>query len=125
MLNFTLNCLFWICALYGLIEIIKTILYIHSCNKISTDGINLIVTVKNQEDKIEGFLRSLNFRLLYGKEDYVQNIIVLDLNSTDKTRQILENLSADYPNIKLLNWKEFSEIFSTEEDYVDTFQNHF
>ena len=96
-----------------------------SCNKISTDGINLIVTVKNQEDKIEGFLRSLNFRLLYGKEDYVQNIIVLDLNSTDKTRQILETLSADYPNIKLLNWKEFSEIFSTEEDFGDTLKNHF
>ena len=35
------------------IEIIKNLLYIHSCNKIQTDGINLIVTVKNQEDKIE------------------------------------------------------------------------
>ena len=55
----------------------------------------------------------------------MQNIIVLDLNSTDKTRQILETLSADYPNIKLLNWKEFSEIFSTEEDFGDTLKNHF
>ena len=55
MMDFIINCIFWVCALYGLIEIIKNIFYIHSCNKIKTDGINIIVTVKNQENKIEGF----------------------------------------------------------------------
>ena len=75
----------------------------------------MIVAVKNQEDKIEGFLRSLNFRIIYGKEDCVENIIVLDLNSTDKTKHIIENFSSDYPNIKILNWSEFEELFSPEK----------
>lgn len=112
MLDFILNCILWVCALYGLIEIIKNAIYIHSCNKIKTDGIHMIVAVKNQEDKIEGFLRSLNFRIIYGKEDCIENIIVLDLNSTDNTKHIIENFSSNYPSIKVLNWVEFEELFS-------------
>lgn len=114
MLDFLVNCILWVCALYGFIEIIKNIIYIRSCNKIKTDGINMIIAVKNQEDKIEGFLRSLNFRLIYGKEDYIENIIVLDLNSSDNTKHIVENFSADYPNFKILNWNEFEELFCTK-----------
>lgn len=115
MLDFIINCILWVCALYGIIEIVKNAIYIHSCNKIKTEGIHMIVAVKNQEDKIEGFLRSLNFRIIYGKEDCVENIIVLDLNSTDKTKHIIENFSSDYPNIKILNWNEFEELFSPEK----------
>lgn len=112
MLNFTITCIFWICALYGIIEIIKNLLYIHSCNKIQTDGINLIVTVKNQEDKIEGLLRNLNFRILYGKEDCINNIIVLDLNSSDKTKNIIDKFSNDNSFVKVISWDEFNELFS-------------
>lgn len=112
MLSYILNCILWICALYGIIEIIKTIFYIRTCNRIKTDGIHIIVAVKNEETKIEGFLRNLNFRILYGKNDCIENIIVLDLNSVDNTKHILQKLAVDYPNIKLLNWNEFEEIFS-------------
>ncbi len=114
MLNFLINCIFWVLALYGLVEIIKNIIYIHTCNKIKTEGINVIVAVKNQEDKIEGFLRSLNFRLLYGNDDIVENIIVLDLNSNDNTKNIVNNFSYDCSNIKLINWNEFEELFNPE-----------
>lgn len=114
MLDYIINCIFWVCALYGFIEIIKNIIYIHSCNSIKTEGIHIIVAVKNQENKIEGFLRSLNFRILYGKEDSIENIIVLDLNSSDNTKQIIENISSDYSNIKIVNWKEFNELFSPQ-----------
>ena len=72
----------------------------------------LFRSVKNQENKIEGFLRTLNFRLLYGKEDLVENIIVLDLNSNDKTKNIVESFSNDNNNVKLINWNEFEELFS-------------
>lgn len=112
MMDFIINCILWICALYGLIEIIKNILYVHTCNSIKNEGINIIITVKNQENKIEGFLRTLNFRMLYGKENCVENIIVLDLNSSDKTKHIVEKLSADCSSIKLINWNEFVELFS-------------
>lgn len=115
MIEYILNCILWVCALYGFIEIVKNIVYIHSCNNIKTDGIHIIVAVKNQENKIEGFLRSLNFRIIYGKEDCVENMIVLDLNSSDRTKQIIENFSADYPSIKVLNWNEFEELFSPQK----------
>lgn len=111
MLDFLLNCTLWVCALYGLIEIIKNIIYIHSCNNIKTEGIHIIIAVKNQENKIEGFLRTLNFRLLYGKEDYIENIIVLDLDSNDNTKHIIDNFSNEHSNFKILNCKDFVELF--------------
>lgn len=116
MLNFMLNCILWILALYGIIEIIKNICYIHHCNKINTDGIHLIIGVRNKEDSIEGFLRTLNFRILYGKEDFIQDILVIDLNSTDNTKNIVKKFSQDYPNIIALNWNEFIELFSPYTD---------
>lgn len=111
MTDFFINCILWICAIYGIIEIIKNIIYIKSSNKIHSDGIHMIVAVKNQENKIEGFLRNLNFRLLYGKEDLIDDIIVLDLNSEDNTKHIVENLENDCENVKLVNWIEFEKLF--------------
>ena len=111
MIDFLLNCILWVCALYGFIEIIKNIIYIHLCNNINTEGIHVIIAAKNQEDKIEGFLRTLNFRLLYGKEEYIENIIVLDLDSNDNTKHIINNFSNDHSNFKILNWKDFVELF--------------
>lgn len=112
MLDFVINCILWVCAIYGIIEIIKNIIYLKTCNSINPNGIHMIVAVKNQEDKIEGFLRSLNFRLLYGKEDCVKDIIVLDLNSNDNTKCIVNNFANDYSNVKVVNWCEFEELFS-------------
>ena len=99
MVNFILNSLLWILALYGLFEIIRTIINLY-----------LIVAVKNQENKIEVFMRSLLFRFLYGSEDYLSNIIVTDLNSTDNTKKILHHLEKDYDFIKVANWKECKDI---------------
>lgn len=110
MINFILYAILWTLALYGLFEIIKTIIYMCTYTNMKADGIYLIIAVKNQEDKIEGFLRSSLFKLLYGKEDYVKDIIVADLNSTDKTSEIVKKLSFDYECVKIINWKECKEI---------------
>ena len=76
MLNFILNGILWVLALYGLFEIIKTIIYTYTYTNMKSDGIYVIVAVKNQEKRIEGFIRSILFRFLYGKEDYIKDIIV-------------------------------------------------
>ncbi|MBR3720453.1 MAG: hypothetical protein IKN09_01775 [Clostridia bacterium] len=114
MIDFFINCILWVCAIYGIIEIIKNVIYIHSCNRIKTDGIHMIIAVKNKEDIIEGFLRNLNFRILYGKENLIENIIVLDLNSNDNTKRIVERFSNDCSNVKLINWNEFEELFGSK-----------
>ena len=113
MLDFIINAIFWILALYGLFELIKNIIYICTYTNLKSDGIYVIIAAKNQENKIEGFLRTLLFRIMYGKEDCVKDVIVTDLNSTDDTMKILNKLGKDYDNIKITNWKECKEVIDS------------
>ena len=113
MINFFINVILWTLALYGFFEILKTILRTYLHPKISSSGIYLIIAVKNEENKIEGFLRSFLFKLLYGKEDNIDNIFVVDLNSSDKTPDILNILSKDYDCLKYTDLKSCTQIFDT------------
>lgn len=99
----------WTLAIYGLFEIIKNIIYICTYTKLNSKGIYLMVAVKDQEENIECFLRNLLFRIIYGKEE-IKNIFVIDLNSKDNTRQIVEKLEKEYEQINLINWKECKEL---------------
>ena len=111
--DFILNTILWTLALYGLFEIIKTIINIYTYTNLKSDGIYVIIAVKNQEQKIEGFMRSFIFRLIYGKEEFIKNIIVTDLDSKDETVNILNKLEKDYECIKVTNWKECREIIES------------
>ena len=113
MLDFILHAVFWTLALYGLFEIIKTIIYICTYTNLKSDGIYMIIAVKNQENRMEGFMRSILFRILYGKEDFVKDVIVTDLDSSDRTMDILEKLQGDYDCIKVANWRECKEILDS------------
>ena len=116
MLEFILNTCFWTLAIYGLFEIIKNIIYLSTYTKFKSDGIYVIIAVKNQEDKIEGFLRSILFKILYGREDVLKNIIVADLESKDKTKEIAKKLSKDYEVLKVTSWKECKDIMDSVDD---------
>ena len=113
MMNFIINGIFWVLTLYGLFEIIKNIIYICTYTNLKSDGIYVIIAAKNQENKIEGFLRTFLFRIMYGKEECVKDVIVTDLNSTDDTMKILSKLSKDYDSIKVTNWKECKEVIDS------------
>ena len=110
MLEFVFNTIFWTLAIYGLFEIVKSIIYISTYTRFKSDGIYLIIAVKNQEERIEGFLRSSLFKILYGREEYLKNIIVADLQSTDNTKEIAKKLSKDYEIMKVISWKECKDI---------------
>ena len=110
MLDFILNGILWTLALYGLFEIIKNIIYICTYTNLKSDGIYIIIAAKNQENKTEGFLPTILFRIMYGKEECVKDVIVTDLDSTDDTMKILSKLSKDYDEIKVVNWKECKEV---------------
>ena len=112
-MEFLLRVIFWTLALYGLFEIIKNIIYLGTYTNFKSDGIYVIIATKNQENKIEGFLRTFLFRIMYGKEECVKDVIITDLNSTDDTIEILNKLSKDYDNIKVTNWKECKEVMDS------------
>ena len=116
MWNFVISTIIWTFSIYGLFEFIKKIIFLFTYTKINADGIYFIIAVKNQEDKIEGFLRSMLFKILYGKEEYVKDVFVVDLNSKDDTRKIVGNLSKEYEKIQLLSWKECKELLENIND---------
>lgn len=116
MLEFILSTIFWTLAFYGLFELVKNIIYICTYTKLKSDGIYVIIAVKNQEDKIEGFLRSILFKILYGREEELKNVIVADLESKDDTKTIAKRLSKDYECLKILSWKETKELMDNVDE---------
>ena len=115
-MEFVISVIFWTLAIYGLFEIVKNIIYMSTYTNFKSDGIYVIIAVKNQEDKIEGFLRSALFKLLYGRDDYVKNIIVTDLKSEDNSKEIIKRLSEEYECLEVVNWKECKEIMDSVDD---------
>lgn len=109
-MNYVIKAIVWTLAFYGLFEIIKTIIYISIHTNLKSDGIYMIIGVKNQEKNIEGILRSIMFKILYGKENDIKDIVVINLNSTDNTGEIIKRLEGEYECIKVTNWKECKEI---------------
>lgn len=116
MLDFILFGILWTFAIYGFIEIIKKIYFTLTHVNHRNNGIYLIIATKNQEEKIEGVLRSVLFRFIYGKEENINNIIVTDLGSTDTTPEIIEKLSKDYETVEVLNWKECKDLIEKISD---------
>lgn len=109
-MEFIFNIIFWTLAIYGFVEIIKNIIYIGKYTKFTSNGIYLIIATKNQEEQIEGFLRSIVFKILYGKEDLLKNIMVVDLDSKDNTKEIVKKLEEEYECLNFLNWKDCKQI---------------
>ena len=114
--NFIINSILWTLALYGLFELIKQIIYMCTYTNLKEDGIYIIIAVKNQEERIQGFLRSVLFKILYGKEENIKDIIVTDLNSTDKTKEIVNKMSTDYECVKIINWKECKQLIDNIDE---------
>ena len=56
------------------------------------------------------------FKILYGREEYFRNIIVADLESTDKTKEIAKKLSKEYECLKVINWKECRDLMDNIDE---------
>lgn len=100
MLNFIVEVVIWVLCVYGLLSIIKDILEEHSYKRIK-HNVKLILTVKDVEDGIEDYIRQLNF-----SKNFFKNLVVIDLDSKDKTLDIVRKLTDEGTNIKLLERKD-------------------
>ena len=98
-------------TIYGAIQIVLNIYDFLCKNQFKDDNIYIIITVKNQQDTIEGIIRAVVWRSLnnyYG--GIVPTIFVIDMGSTDETLQILDKLCKDYEFIEVINKEEYEAI---------------
>lgn len=70
----------------------------------------LIITVKDGENYIEDLLRSEIFINKYGKTSYFKQILVVDLNSADNTKRIINNIEKQDEYVKLVDLEELENI---------------
>lgn len=115
-MNVILSAIIWTLAFYGLFEIIKKIIVISIHTHLNSNGIYLIIGVKNQEEDVEGILRSVIFKILYGKEEMIKDIVITDLSSNDRTNEIIQRLGEEYKCVKVVNWRECKEILDAVDN---------
>lgn len=97
MSEFIYYSLVWIFAIYGFIEVLKIITYTFIKYPLKSKGeLNIIIGVKNCEENIESFIRILFSKILSFNNINCKNIIVVDMKSTDNSKEILKKLNEDY-----------------------------
>lgn len=100
MLNFIVETVFWCFCVYGILSLIKDIIEEHTYKKIQKN-VKIILTVKDVEAGIENYIRELKF----GK-NFFNNLVVIDLDSVDKTVEVLNEIEKECINMKTLTRKE-------------------
>ena len=93
--NFIINSLLWTFALYGLFELIKQIIYMCTYTNLKEDGIYVIIAVKNQEEKIEGFLSFKIHHYLHHDRDtgeIVELIVLPEKRNLKIGKQLIEKI---------------------------------
>ena len=98
MLKFIIEIILWCFCIYGIMSLILDIFCKSTYKKIN-NNINMILTVNNVEDEIENYIRTLQF----DNSIFYNNLVIIDLDSSDKTFDILSKFEKTNNNIKILN----------------------
>ena len=114
MADILVKSIIWFLVVFAIIQILVNIykyFYTIKRNDNKNKGIYIIVTVKNQQETVEGIIRSIVWRSL-NKSYYgvVPNILIVDMGSTDDTLKILEKLHNEYEFIKVTDKEEYINI---------------
>lgn len=102
----------WIAAVYGLFNIFYSIsrYFFDAGKSMRNQTFSIILIVRNQEDAIEGIIRSIARRgFLDGNEGILLNLIVVDDYSRDQTPEILRFLAREYKFLKVVRMEKIME----------------
>lgn len=110
----------WIFAIFGFIYfLIRVFVSLDLYNQKKQGVYTLIISAKNQEEVIEGVVRSFILKSgLDSSEEKLLQIILLDNGSSDCTPQIMKNLSRDYSVIKVVKPDNPAEDSNTQDSQV-------
>lgn len=100
--------LIWCFAIYGILVMLQEVTRKSTYRKIE-ENVKLIMTVKNVEEGIENYVREISM----GRNFY-NNLVIIDLNSTDDTLSILRELEKENINLKILNETEGKEYLENQ-----------
>lgn len=112
MLNIIIQSIICFLALYGIIQMGLNIYdAIQNFRIPKKEDVFIIVTVKNQQDTVEGLIRSLVWKSLNNEHGgIIPNILVVDMGSTDETLEILERLHTEYDFIQVTDSKGYLKV---------------
>ena len=106
-----LDALCWFLIVVGAINILQEIWRWLCGTGKKNDDMYVVLTVKNQQDAVEGMIRSIVWQNLHSKNGgSVPQIVVVDLGSEDETLNILKRIANDYKFVHItdkegyLNW---------------------
>ncbi len=105
-------------ALYGILELILNIIRRKPCanTKKVISQPYAVLNIKNQEDCVESIVRSVAWQMTAqeGCAHYINELIIIDLGSSDQTPDILKLLSHEYDFIRVMNKDEYIRYISLQ-----------
>ena len=107
-----LECAVWLLAAYGLLTLVHGMIELIHC-RISghRPNVRVVLLVKDAEEHIEYIIRNMSKKDFVSKTLTDKNMVIIDMNSTDHTYQILEKLQVDFSNVEALSFEEKEHIF--------------
>ncbi|HEX9062605.1 MAG TPA: hypothetical protein VF941_20735 [Clostridia bacterium] len=107
------NIFMFLLAAYGATMLIISIIEsVRHRIKGDNTGIRLVLLVKNNEDIIEGIVRSFFLSDFFNKTGLSERFTILDMGSSDGTQIILERLKTEFDSIDLVGENDKERIFS-------------
>lgn len=97
-----IDALFWFFAIVGAFSLITDFTGFFTALRREENEPCVVLTVKDQQDSVEGQLRSIVWQNLHAQNGgRVPKIVVVDLGSSDATPQILQKIAKDYDFIEV------------------------
>ncbi len=105
-IGYALLCFF---CLYGFMQLfLHFVSLFYEYRELRDKKVYTVVFVQNEENTVEGMVRSLLWRNMHREVgDADSAILVIDTGSTDNTAEIVRKMEQDYPLIHLCTPEEF------------------
>ena len=116
-MNLVLYSIICFFALYGILELVLNIIHYKTNIKNNKKVISqpyAVLCVENQEDCIESIVRSIAWQMTIqnGNAHYINELIVVDLGSNDRTLDILKLLAIEYSFVSIMDKNEYISLIS-------------